>query len=219
MNPNNLIADKFGLDLNAKSPIELPISRHGLAKLFCDLGYRHIAEIGTERGLFARALAKYNPEATIYCVDAWTPFKGYRDHVNRKKLEEFYQVAKHRLAPYNCKIIRQFSLDAVRDFDDETLDAVYIDADHSFQAVTNDICEWGKKVKRGGIISGHDFEIHKGPSYIHVKEVVKAYVEAYRVKPYFVTNTDEDDPETESAKTARSFMWIKGDFKVSKRSL
>jgi predicted O-methyltransferase YrrM len=43
-------------------------------------------------------------------------------------------------------------------FDDASLDAVFIDADHSEEAVTRDIAAWLPKVKRGGVIAGHDVD-------------------------------------------------------------
>ncbi len=42
-------------------------------------------------------------------------------------------------------------------FDDETLDFVFIDASHVYDEVTRDISCWYPKVKKGGIIAGHDF--------------------------------------------------------------
>ena len=43
-------------------------------------------------------------------------------------------------------------------FDDGSLDAVFIDADHSEEAVARDIAAWLPKVKRGGVIAGHDVD-------------------------------------------------------------
>jgi predicted O-methyltransferase YrrM len=47
--------------------------------------------------------------------------------------------------------------EAVKLFDDESLDAVFIDADHSYEAVKLDIQNWMPKVRRGGILAGHDY--------------------------------------------------------------
>lgn len=200
------IADKFGLDLKQKSPISVPISRNGLAQLFAELGFRYGAEIGVETGHYSRVLCQANPDLNLYCVDSWRAYKGYRDHVNQDKLNRFYRDAIRRLKPFKAKIVRKFSMDAVKDFKNETLDFVYLDANHEFQAVTNDIVEWGKKVKVGGIISGHDFESHRGPSLIHVKEVVEGYTKAYKIAPWFLTDDNQREDETRGA---RSFFWVK----------
>ena len=50
-------------------------------------------------------------------------------------------------------------MDAVKDFADRSLDFVYIDANHEPQFVEEDIREWSKKVKVGGIVSGHDYAL------------------------------------------------------------
>ena len=57
----------------------------------------------------------------------------------------------------NVVKIRKLSMDAVTDFEDESLDAVYIDGNHKFDSVENDIKFWYPKVKKGGIMSGHDY--------------------------------------------------------------
>jgi glycosyltransferase involved in cell wall biosynthesis len=48
-------------------------------------------------------------------------------------------------------------MQAVTDFADESLDFVYIDGNHQLKYVVEDIVEWTKKIKKGGIIAGHDY--------------------------------------------------------------
>ena len=50
---------------------------------------------------------------------------------------------------------------AVNDFHDNSLDVVYIDACHAFECVDKDIKMWRKKLKPGGLLSGHDFCVNK----------------------------------------------------------
>jgi Methyltransferase domain len=50
-----------------------------------------------------------------------------------------------------------FSLQAATMYDAASLDFVFLDADHSYEGVSADIAAWTPKVKRGGIIAGHDF--------------------------------------------------------------
>ena len=67
-----------------------------------------------------------------------------------------YEEARKRLSKYpNSKIIRKKSLEAAEDFDDESLDFVFIDADHRFRQFTDDLDTWTSKVRKGGIICGH----------------------------------------------------------------
>lgn len=42
-------------------------------------------------------------------------------------------------------------------FDDRSLDLVFIDGDHSYEAVRRDILQFAPKVKGGGVLSGHDY--------------------------------------------------------------
>lgn len=49
-------------------------------------------------------------------------------------------------------------MEAVKDFPNNFFDFVHIDGDHSYDAVMNDLIEWSKRVRVGGIISGHDYD-------------------------------------------------------------
>lgn len=53
-------------------------------------------------------------------------------------------------------MIEATSVQASRQFEDATLDFVFLDADHSYDAVKADIAAWWPKVKPGGILAGHD---------------------------------------------------------------
>ncbi len=44
-------------------------------------------------------------------------------------------------------------------YKDKSIDFVFIDGDHSYDAVIKDIKAWLPKIKTGGILSGHDYEI------------------------------------------------------------
>ncbi|MCK9351250.1 MAG: class I SAM-dependent methyltransferase [Candidatus Paceibacterota bacterium] len=126
-------------------------SRKDLAKLFTGIG----AEIGVERAMFSKHIAQTSD--LLYCVDAWDLTPGYRDHVSKERLDDFFKETKERMKNFNCKFVRKLSMDAVKDFKDGSLDFVYIDANHSYESAKEDIREWSKKVKKGGIVSGHDY--------------------------------------------------------------
>lgn len=144
-------------------------NRNDLAKLFKGVG----AEIGVERALFSRNIAK--TATKLYCIDPWKAgsLYGFRDYVTQTRLDDFLKEAKQRVKKYNnCVFIRKSSMEAVKDFADESLDFVYIDANHDYEHTKEDIKEWSKKVKRGGIVSGHDY-IDK-QSQVYTFGVIKA---------------------------------------------
>jgi len=130
-------------------------NRSELAKYFAELGFKVGAEVGVYRGDYSAELCANNPELKLYCIDSWgTPLPGKGEGVDKKNA---FRKAQKLLAPYNCELIKKFSMDAVKDFEDNSLDFVYIDADHHYPLVRNDIREWAKKVHKGGIVSGHDY--------------------------------------------------------------
>lgn len=204
--------DPTGIDTKARRmPIEIPdVGRDDLARLFGSLGFTQGAEIGVETGNYAEVLCKANPTSYLICVDPWTPYKGYRDHVTAAKLEDFYQTTQKRLAPYTVTFLRQFSVDAARDYvPDASLDYVFIDGNHDFRHIAEDLCAWVPKVKPGGIVAGHDFVKRSNPADgVHVVEVVTAYTQAYQIAPWFILGSKEIKAG-EVRDRPRSWFWVK----------
>lgn len=168
--------------------IILPITRDDLATLFYELEYVVGAEIGIAEGYYSEVLCKSNPKLRkLYCIDVWRSYPGYGDFGNTK-LDDFYNKAKDRLEPYNCELIKGFSMDIVERFTNKSLDFVYIDAAHDFLNVTQDIAKWSNKVRPGGIVAGHDFKRDVNPNWDYaVKDVVPAWVYSHRINPWFIT--------------------------------
>lgn len=182
---------------------------HSLTQLFADLHFTTGAEIGTERGLFAKRLCHVNPQLHLYCIDPWRAYKGYREHVSQPKLDDFYETARQRLAPYDCTLVRKFSVEASKDFADGSLDFIYIDGNHNLLHVIQDLWYWVPKVRKGGLVCGHDFIRRINPSYaMHVVQAVHAYTDSYRIDPWFVLGSKEAVPG-ELREKPRSFMWVK----------
>ena len=150
-----------------------------LAKLF---GNREIlgAEIGVYRGKNAMHLLESMPKLTLMGVDMWDLhylqnneeyYKHTKDRTANRLAEqgfaiECYNIAKLRVANYSdrCELLRLSSEDASKTCADGYFDFVYIDASHKYKDCKADIKLWLPKIKIGGYISGHDYNInrHKG---------------------------------------------------------
>jgi len=198
---NNYLGILEKVDLNQKPPIILPhMTRKKMSRLFRKLGYEVGVEIGVYKGVFSMCLTRCIPEAKIYCIDPYQAYDGYYEGYTQEQMDALYEEAKELLAPWtNIQLIPQFSMDAVKHFKDESIDFVHIDGNHEFQHVTNDIAEWGKKVRPGGAVSGHDYVRYKRNPLCHVKDVVNAWTYAHRIRPWFILRGEKRS----------SWFWIK----------
>src|SRR2546430_464414 len=117
------------------------LNRYELAQHFKDLGFKKGAEIGVANGYFSSYLCNLIPDLYLLCVDDWA----------NDRFAPTYNKAMRVLNGLNVKIIRKESMEAAADIPDESLDFVYIDANHAYHYVKQDIREWTKKVRKGGI--------------------------------------------------------------------
>ena len=193
-----------GLTLKGQ-PAEIPdCTRYDLPGFFKEMGYTVGAEIGVYKGQFSERLCQAGLK--LYAVDSWLIYPDYQGTGGQQRMELLYEGTKKTLAPYDCTIIRKTSMEALADVPDQSLDFVYIDGNHDFRYVAEDICEWSKKVRVGGTISGHDY-FFKDPSgrTTPVPYVVIAYTAAHKINNWYVLGQQEGG----KAEMWRSWMWIK----------
>ena len=110
---------------------------------------------------------------TLYSIDSWAENPDEPYQTLRNPLGAYNLTQKH-LAPFGDRSIikRGYSPDVSKDFQDDSLDFVYIDGLHTYDAVKADIDGWYDKVKTGGIIAGHDYSTE----WIGVKNAVDEFV-------------------------------------------
>jgi hypothetical protein len=117
-------------------------------------------EIGTFKGEFSNEIMK-NWNGTLYMVDVWNAIEeGYEDASNHGRFDiDIYGEAIKNIKGYEDRaiMIRAKSEIASNLFQDESLDFVYIDANHAYDYVVQDIKLWYPKVKPGGFVMGHDY--------------------------------------------------------------
>lgn len=137
--------------------------------------YKKGAEIGVARGIFSRTLCENIPGLELYGIDPWAAYPGNRRAHSDQELA--YQTACKMVEGYNVTFIRKMSADAVKDFEDGSLDFVFIDANHDYEYVLQDITLWTPKVR--GIVSGHDYYHFRNSGVI---EAVREYAHTHGVE-------------------------------------
>ncbi len=161
----------------------LNISRRtGLIDLFKEKGFKVGVEVGTDRGGYAQDIMERMPEVELFTIDPWLPYNEGKEVKDEAKMVEIQNEARETLSKYpNCHIIHDTSMNAVTTFKDNTLDFVFIDGNHEYDAVLEDIIEWTKKIKVGGIIAGHDYKEDKDKKY-GVVEAVNLYAKLNHIE-------------------------------------
>ncbi len=208
------IVNKYKLKIGRRYEVEIPnMGREELAALFTELGFNLGAEIGVERGAYSEALLKANPQLHLYSIDPWKA-SAYEPGIHgieseQKGYDTRYTETKKRLGAYTCEIMRQDSQSAAKYFPEESLDFVYIDANHDFVNVATDLHIWNKRVRSGGIVSGHDYAFFPLKKANHVKYVVQTYTRAYGIVPYFVVGANLEHQPGMIRDTIRSWFWVK----------
>lgn len=119
-----------------------------------------VAEIGCAEMLFSRDILDYWGVSKLYLVDNWGKIEGQTGDGNAENewhTKNFNDGLK-RIEPFKDRavILRGISWDQAVNVPDESLDCVYIDCCHTYECVKRDLAAWIPKVKKGGVISGHD---------------------------------------------------------------
>lgn len=120
-------------------------------------------EVGSWKGKSAAYLAveiiNSKKDISLDCVDTW---KGSAEHINDEyvKSNSLYDLFIKNTSSLSSVInpIKMDSVGASKNYGDKTIDFIFIDANHEYIYVKNDIEAWFPKVKVGGIIAGHDYE-------------------------------------------------------------
>ena len=188
MNKIDYIKDKYGVDGEI---MKLPISRwKEWPLLLAELGIKKAVEVGTYKGKFAEVLCNFIPDLDLTVVDAWKVYGGYKDYGENDLENEAYKQTCERAGKKGFKIVKGWSNEVVNQFADESLDYVFIDGNHDFEHVVEDVSIWSKKVKTGGIVSGHDFFKNHRKNF-GVIEAIPAWCKAKDISPLFIVKKDQ----------------------------
>ena len=197
-----LIESVFRLSLNGQPSVSIKASRSDLPKLLNAGRMVKGAEIGVWHGGFAEHLCRHTERIDLLCVDPWTASQDYalEKKNDQRRLDAAYEEAKTRLRPFAATICRKTSMEAAKLVPYRSLDFVYIDANHRRKFVLEDLAEWQRRVRPGGIVAGHDYKHYKADKnpFIEVKDAVDDFTREHGIAPLFVLAADKSP----------SFFWV-----------
>jgi hypothetical protein len=131
-----------------------------------------MAEIGVSRGDVSKSILSCVPDLVYLMVDQWMEFPP--DHSYRESTDSMARLTQ---ADYDAA--RELAVRQTQEFADRriivqasselaaglvaerTLDLAFIDAEHSYAALSSDLAFWWPKIRSGGILSGHDFATYE----------------------------------------------------------
>jgi len=175
-----------------------------ISKVINNNNYKNYCEVGIGYGTHVKYVLKTTDIEKVYLVD---PMKYYEndgfplDIINKKcsnpikndnkydNFEELYNLISEYLSDFKNKVcwIRKESVTVTDDeIPDESLDCIFIDGDHSYEAVRKDLKFWWKKLKKNGSMLGDDYYMGD------VKRAVNEFAEMIDQKPEFLTNSKDN---------------------------
>jgi hypothetical protein len=207
-------------------PVKIPdCSRNDLPEFFKQMDYKVGAEIGVYKGEYTKKFLDVGLK--MYGIDPWMAYENFLKHPSegryknrgpkrlQARLDFLYKHTQKVLKKYLdnglCTLIRKMSMEALDEFEDGSLDFVYIDGNHDFRYFAEDLAEWTKKVRKGGVVSGHDFlysKIGSTQENRHVAHVLEAYIGAYNIPNWYLLGSDKIIPG-ENRDKWRSWMFFK----------
>lgn len=131
-------------------------------------------ELGVQRGWFTSELLAGWRNTSLYVqVDAWQAMQNYVDVANKDGATQmnFKEIASSTLR----KMVRRgfarrgiqchnFTTVCARHYPPEWFDFIYVDARHDRTGVLEDLANWWPKLRKGGVIAGHDYTTQAEPA-------------------------------------------------------
>ena len=148
------------------------------------------AEIGVLSGENAECILNLLNIKQLVLVDPWKEYVDIRTGVSdgdSSYYQNFYEEVKNKFSNNSkVRIVRDYSVNAAKMFDNEHFDFVYLDGDHAYEAVLKDLEAWYPKLKKFGVMCGDDYG---HPSGLGVIEAVYEFAYKHKV----IVNYEKDN--------------------------
>ena len=149
-------------------------TRNDLGTMLRELGLSGPGvELGVKQGAYTvTVLTKWARCAEYVQVDAWMPLSNYADVANvasnthvRFQRQARRELTKMVSAGYAKRGVQchNFTTVCAQQYADEYFDFIYVDARHDRLGVLEDLSVWWPKLRRGGVMAGHDYTEQKEP--------------------------------------------------------
>lgn len=114
------------------------------------------AWLGKSSSYLCDIVSATRPDITIYIVDTWL---GSDSDITKNMAAEsdIYRLFLENMGERKFIAIKKTSIEASKTFENLSLDVIFIDMDHSYEQVMQDLDHWYPKLKTNGYISGHDW--------------------------------------------------------------
>ena len=113
-----------------------------------------VAEIGVDKGDFSAQILIYNQPKKLHLIDIWDT-----ERYNKEKRKEVELKFEKEIISQNVVINLGYSTKVVDIFEDSYFDWIYIDTNHSYETTKEELKLYSPKMKKGGIIAGHDYVV------------------------------------------------------------
>lgn len=152
------------------------------------------AEVGCGYGQHSKQILRDTNVEKHYMVDQYKfyPNDGFSEGIQSiqssqtldEKFDDFCQIVQNQVSEFGnrCTFIRKPSIEAAKDISDNSLDAVFVDANHEFKYVLEDLYAWYEKVKAGGVMAGDDYWMEDVKRAVHFFATDKNLEIHFRIK-------------------------------------
>ena len=120
-------------------------------------------EIGAWKGksavFMAEEIKKSGKNIEFYTIDLFEYTPEYNQYKKKGDNHSFYEEFMENINPLKdfIKPIKGKSFEEANNFQDNSIDFLFVDGDHSYKGVKKDLESWFPKIKNAGIIAGHDY--------------------------------------------------------------
>ena len=140
-------------------------------------------EVGSWKGMstsvLAKTVARYKG-GQVFAVDHWRGGKKEDWNYEIAQAYDIYTIFKKNMILLGVwDIVHPMVMEsrtASQIFADEILDFIFLDGDHRYDGIKNDILSWLPKLKNGGILCGHDCEGYYSKYSKKIRETIDEHL-------------------------------------------